>query len=215
MSHSRRFDFDCCHRIENSQSKPVCLWQSHRLGQLITTTSLFCNQCPLDVYKQDSDNPKFLKKCLSRRYTDVFLNKLYNKYTNHTKIILPDNWNNIVDTFSFLQKEQWYVDIGLTGSYIVENIKEHKDIDIIFWIKDIPEYLNWTKNNELPKTILNNIKTDYYLFLEPHYQFFVSLWPNQKKIFTSKYFVPNISCSDPSIEILYDDSLDKILRNEP
>jgi hypothetical protein len=211
MSHCHQFNFDCAHRVENQNSKPVCLWQSHRLGQLITTNSLFCNQCPSDVYKQDSDNPTFLKKCLSRRYANHFLDKLYTKYNNHTKIILPNNWNNIVDSFSFLKKEEWYIDIGLTGSYIVEGVDYHKDIDIIFWIKDIPSYLNWTKNNELPKTILNNIKSDYYIFLEPHYQFFVSLWPNQKKVFTSKYFINNISCSDLSIEILYDDSLDKIL----
>jgi hypothetical protein len=210
QSQPPKFNFTCDYRIGDI-NPAICLWQSKRLGQIIKTTHLFCNQCPSNVYQNKNEDPAFLKKCLNRRYNDTFVNKLYNKYTEHTKIILPNNWTEISNSFNILKQENWFVDLGLTGSYIVKGVENHKDIDIILWINNIIDYLNWIEYNTLPGFILDSIKVDYYLFLEPHYQFFVSLWPNQKKIFTSSYFHNNISCDDETLEIVYNNTLDKIL----
>jgi hypothetical protein len=204
------FDFDCQYRI-GCDSPAICEWQSKRLGHVVTTSYLFCRQCPINVYKYGQNNKDFLKKCFYRRYDKTFFDKLIKKYVNHTKIICPNNWKIINDQFSFLKKYSWFVDIGLTGSYIVENVENHKDIDIVFWVKDIRSYAEWLKNNNLPEKILDGTKIDYYIFLEPYYQFFISLWPNQKKIFTSKYFSSNIS-SGEDLKIVYDSTYEKLLE---
>lgn len=206
------FDFDCKYRI-GCESPCVCEWQSKRLGHIVKTSCLFCNnKCPKDVYEFGNNNKEFLKTCFYRRYDKNFFVKLVNKYINHTKIICPNNWEKINREFSFLREQSWFVDIGLTGSYIVENVESHKDIDVVIWISDIREYAKWLENNILPEK-LYDIKVDYYIFLKPYYQFFISLWPNQKKIFTSKYFGSNISTSE-EFEILYDNTYEKLLEYE-
>jgi hypothetical protein len=198
------FNFDCKYRL-GSNSPAVCLWQSQRLGQIAYTSYLFCERCPLEVRSSGSENKDFLKTCFNRRYDENFLNKLYNKYSSSTKIIVPDNWNKINNFFSSYKKQPWFVDMGLTGSLIVDGVLNHKDIDIIFWIKNIEEYVEWLNKNSLPQ-FFENSKIDYYIFLEPFYQFFISLWPNQKKIYTSKYFNAQISSANDFEIVKYEDN---------
>ena len=206
------FNFDCQYRIGHD-SPAICEWQSKRLGHIVKTSYLFCNhQCPKNVYEFGQHDKEFLKRCFYRRYDNNFFSKLTNKYISHTKIICPKNWQDINNKFSFLKKQSWFVDIGLTGSYIVENIDSHKDIDVVFWINNIRDYAKWSEANILPDRLFN-IKIDYYIFLEPYYQFFISLWPNQKRIFTSKYFSSNISTSE-EFEIFYDNTYEKLLEYE-
>jgi hypothetical protein len=201
------FKFDCQYRL-GSQSPAVCLWQSQRLGQVAHTSYLFCDQCPLQVRSQGKEDKDFLKKCFNRRYDKDFLNKLYHKYDKQTDIVVPNNWQEINNYFNNLKQYDWFIDIGLTGSYIVKGLDNHKDIDIILWIKNITDYVSWSKANSLP-THFNSIKIDYYIFLEPYYQFFISLWPNQEKIYVNNYFTANIKSNN--IQIIHNDFYDKLL----
>ena len=204
------FDFDCQYRI-GTDSPATCVWQSERLGHVVKTSYLFCKNCTSNVHKNGDNDKDFLKKCFYRRYNKNFFEKLSKKYINHTKILCPKNWSMINDKFAELKKLPWFIDIGLTGSYIVDGVNNHKDIDIVFWINNIQQYSIWLENNHLPEYMFDNLKTDYYIFLKPYYQFFVSLWPNQKKIFTSKYFSANISTTE-DLEIIYDNSHEKLLN---
>lgn len=201
------FKFECQHRL-GSQSPAVCLWQSQRLGQLANTSYLFCDQCPISIRRDQQENKDFLKKCFHRRYDKNFLNKLYNKYSKETNISIPNNWQDINDYFSYLKQYDWFIDIGLTGSYIVKGLDNHKDIDIILWIKNIPDYINYINQNPLPIQF-NSLKIDYYIFLEPYYQFFISLWPNQQKIYINNYFTANIKSDN--IQIIHNDFYEKLL----
>lgn len=203
------FKFECQHRL-GSQSPAVCLWQSQRLGQVAKTSYLFCDQCPLSVREHGQENKDFLKKCFHRRYDKNFLNKLYNKYDKETSIIIPDNWQEIDNYFEYLKQYDWFVDIGLTGSCIVQGLSDHKDIDIILWIKNIEDYVSWSDSNSLPAHF-NSIKIDYYIFLEPYYQFFISLWPNQQKIYVNNYFTANIKSDN--IQIIHNDYYEKLLEH--
>lgn len=206
------FKFDCKYRL-GSNSPAVCLWQSQRLGQVAHTSYLFCDRCPSEVRSLGAENKDFLKTCFHRRYDQNFLNKLYNKYTTHTKIIIPNNWNSINDFFSPYKQYSWFIDVGLTGSLIVDGISNHKDIDIIFWIKNIEEYVEWLKYNSLPK-VFENYKIDYYIFLEPFYQFFVSLWPNSKKLYINNYFNSDSISVQSEISVVRNDTYYQFLNEK-
>jgi hypothetical protein len=204
-----QFNFDCKYRL-GCASPAICSWQSNRLGHIVTTSNTFCNQCPDHVRSNGYEDKDFLKKCFNRRYDKNFLSKLYNKYNKENIITIPNNWNEVNNQFCYLKNYDWFIDIGLTGSYIVDGLSNHKDIDIIFWIKNIENYADWLKYNTLPN-YFQNIKVDYYIFLEPYYQFFISLWPNQKTIYVNNYFTTNIMTSS-DIKIIYNDYYEKLLE---
>jgi hypothetical protein len=197
-----RFDFECQYRADNT-SPSICKYQSLRLGHIVSTSYIFCNKiCPKNVYIDGQEDSMFLKRLFDRRYDKDFIQKVVNKYKKKTNIIVPEIWTSINSTYtSLLKKYSWFVDVGMTGSVVVDGVKEHKDIDVIIYINDIDGYIDWISNNELPSRVDNN-KIDYYIYIDPYCQFFVSVWPNSKKIIMNEKFVNNISVpKEYSIEL--------------
>lgn len=187
------YEFDCQFRYSN-ESPAICKYQSLRLGHIVKTSYLFCNyNCPKNVYADGQEDNNFLKKSFDRRYNKDFIQKVVNKYKKKTTIVIPEIWTDI-NTFytSLLKKYSWFIDVGMTGSVVVDGVKDHKDIDVIIYINNIDEYVKWISNNELP-SYLNDKKIDYYIYTDPYCQFFVSVWPNSKKIIMNEKFVNNIS----------------------
>lgn len=193
MQQLRQYNFDCQFRCGND-NPTICKYQSLRLGHLVKTSHLFCNNmCPSKVYEHGEEDITFLKKCFDRRYDKNFLDEVLAKHKTPTKLIVPEIWKGIEHKiYNVLFKEIWFQDVGLTGSVIVDGVNNHKDIDIVISINNIDEYIEWHKNNKLPEKI-NFIKADYYIYIETTNQFFTSLWPNQKKVYLNKIFEDNIS----------------------
>jgi hypothetical protein len=186
------YNFDCQFRCGNNNPS-VCKYQSLRLGHIVKTSHLFCNNsCPKNVYIDGQEDHDFLKKVFNRRYDNYFIEKVLNKHHKKTTIIVPKIWKNINTTYtSLLKKYSWFLDVGMTGSIVVDGIKNHKDIDVIIYINNIDRYVEWISNNELPSHI-DNTKIDYYMYIDPYCQFFTSVWPNSKKIIMNEKFVNNI-----------------------
>lgn len=191
MSENNQFTFNCKHRI-GSNNPAVCLWQSEKMNQIVKTTHIFCKTCPQEVHENGQNNPEFLRKCFNRRYGEEFVKKIHSKYqSNNIKIRIPEQWNHIYNQIKFVLNQGWCEDIGLTGSLIVASIDSHKDYDIVLKINDIENYYKWSISNKLPEYI-NGKRTDCYFVLEPHFQFFVSLWPNTQTVYINEYFGANI-----------------------
>lgn len=201
------FNFDCKHRL-GELSPAICKWQSCRLGQVIKTTNIFCKYCPENVRIHNENSSQFLVKCLHRRYQKDFVCKILNKYRLGATIHIPECWKEIFTKLSYLKNEPWLIDIGMTGSTIVEGLTNHKDYDILLWISDIDKYVEWSLKNKLPETI-GSKKTDFYIFTEPDVQFFVSLWPNLSKVYIHEYFKSKIKVNE-NIEIQYTDKISQI-----
>lgn len=193
MQQLPQYNFDCQFRCGND-NPTICKYQSLRLGHLVKTSHLFCNNvCPSKVYKEGVEDIDFLKTCFDRRYDKNFIDEVVLKYKTPTKLIVPDIWKAIEHKiYNILFKEIWFQDIGLTGSIIVDGVNNHKDIDIVISINNIDGYIEWNKNNKLP-TKINFIKADYYIYVETTNQFFTSLWPNQKRVYLNKIFEDNIT----------------------
>jgi len=214
------YNFNCQFR-ESDNSPCICKYQSLKLGHIVKTSSLFCNhECPKNVYEQGEEDKEFLIKCFNRRYNHEFINKVINKFAKQTKLIVPSIWPEVFRTlYDILSQELWFDDIGLTGSIIVDGVDNQKDIDIVIGIKDINEYIQWSKNNSLPNYI-NNIKTDYYLYATPMDQaketicgsFFLSLWPNKKIIYTNELFKKNIIFPN-DYQVFYNNIIDQLFYN--
>jgi len=187
------YKFDCQFRYNNN-SPTACSYQSCRLGHIVNTSYLFCNNsCPQHIYLDNQEDPIFLKKCFHRRYDKNFISEVIQKYKIKTTIIVPDIWNIINETLrSFIQNQDWFVDIGLTGSIIVQGVSNHKDIDVVIYTKDIKKYIEWKTNNSFPSYI-NGTKIDYYIYTDPMVQFFTSLWPNSQTIILNSQFAENIT----------------------
>lgn len=196
------YQFDCKFRC-GTDSPSVCKYQSLRLGHIVQTSHLFCNNnCPKNVYIDGQEDNNFLKKVFDRRYDKDFIQKVVNKYKKKTTIIVPEIWTSINATYtSLLKKYPWFVDVGMTGSVVVDGVENHKDIDVIIYINNIDEYIEYISNNILPSHV-HNKKIDYYIYIDPYCQFFVSVWPNSKKIIINEKFVNNISIpKEYSIEL--------------
>lgn len=189
---SHQFNFDCEFRCGNT-SPSICKYQSLRLGHIVKTSYLFCNNsCPKKVYLNGEEDNNFLKECFNRRYDINFIQEVINKYKKQTTIIIPKNWQTIYNTFfPLLSQYSWFNDIGLTGSCIVEGVTNHKDIDVVIYINNIDDYITWQNNNTLPSHI-DNTKIDYYIYVNPYCQFFVSVWPNSKSVIINKNFENNV-----------------------
>jgi hypothetical protein len=194
------FTFNCQYRLGN-QSPAICLWQSEKLGHIVKTSNLFCNRCPSGVYMDGDNNKEFLQKCFERRYDKNFLCKVLNKYSTETKIIIPDIWYSIFNTLQYVLDQPWCLDIGLTGSCIVNGAQNHADYDIVFRINNITEYNRWISQNSLPE-LIGKHKTDYYFYTNSDFTFFCSLWPNNKIIEIGNLFIP-IIVTDLDFEIRY------------
>jgi hypothetical protein len=197
-----QFDFECQYRSDNA-SPSICKYQSLRLGHIVRTSYIFCNKvCPKCVHQDGQEDSIFLKRCFNRRYDKDFIQKVVDKYREKTTIIVPEIWNNINTAYTLLLKKySWFVDVGMTGSVVVDGVKNHKDIDVIIYINNIDQYVEWISNNELP-THIDEKKIDYYIYIDPYCQFFVSVWPNSKKIIMNEKFVNNISVpKEYSIEL--------------
>lgn len=188
-----KYNFECDYRVNNN-SPTVCKYQSLRLGHLVGVSHLFCNHvCPKHIYDEGSEDIDFIKKCFHRRYDSVFLDKVLKKHKTKTNIIVPDIWNGIYNIFNnLLCDNDWFIDIGITGSIIVDGVFNHKDIDIVIEINNIDKYIEWVNNNTLPKHI-NHIPIDYFIYIESQNQFFTSLWPNKKAVYMNSYFESNIT----------------------
>lgn len=199
-----QFDFECQYRADNT-SPSICKYQSLRLGHIVSTSYIFCNKvCPKNVYINGQQDDNFIKKCFHRRYDKHFISEVIDKYRKQTTIMVPEIWGKINETFSSLMKNQdWFKDVGLTGSIIVDGVTNHKDIDIVIYITDIDKYIGWKTSNDLPSHI-DNLKIDYYIYIDPMVQFFTSLWPNQNTVIINKQFSNNIKVPK-EYSVLYND----------
>ena len=204
MQQLPQFDFECQYRADNT-SPSICKYQSVRLGHIVSTSYIFCNKvCPKYAYQDGQEDSMFLKRCFNRRYDKDFIQKVVGKYKQKTTIIVPELFDKINKTFGCLIKNQdWFKDVGLTGSIIVDGVTNHKDIDIVIYITDIDKYIGWKTSNDLPSHI-DNLKIDYYIYIDPMVQFFTSLWPNSNTIIVNKQFSNNIKVPK-DYSILYND----------
>lgn len=191
MLQSQQFDFECKFRHKDT-NRHICSYQSIRLGHLVGTSYLFCNNCPKNVYLDEQQDDNFIKKCFHRRYDKHFISEVIDKYSKQTTIIVPKIWKTVDKTFINLKNQDWVKDIGLTGSIIVDGVSNHKDIDIVIYIKDINKYIEWKTTNDLPSHI-DTLKIDYYIYIDPMVQFFTSLWPNSNRIIMNEQFSNNIT----------------------
>lgn len=189
---SSKFNFDCQFRCGN-KSPAICKYQSLRLGHIVKASYLFCNNsCPKNIHEHAQEDDNFLKKCFNRRYDINFIKEVIDKYKKQTTIIIPKIWDTINTTLVPLLKDySWFKDIGLTGSVIVDGVTNHKDIDVVIYINNIDAYTEWHDNNVLPSHI-SDYKIDYYIYIDPYCQFFVSLWPNSNSIIINKNFEHNV-----------------------
>lgn len=204
---------DCCNHIKQNNS--YCKYLSEKTGRLFPVSKAFCNLYCRKVGPFDNreltyeESYKFtstgIEKNISYVMNKPLIKKILINYSLPISIVVPKIWEDIVKNLEPFKEKIGFKEILLTGSIITSTAKEiPKDLDIVLYFDDLNADIIKTFDKKiLPETICN-IKTDYFLcFKQKHAPFFTQLSPNEKKVYVSEWYTPNIVSYPDDFEIIY------------
>jgi hypothetical protein len=177
--------------------KNICSFVSNKIGRLAPTTPIFCKNVCAKIgpfrsnFKNEDD---FIVKAFLRLHDEEIVEKIINKFSTCPTVIIPENWENIKESLSFLKNNKNFHKILLTGSIILkEYCSNLKDIDIVLQYKDFKTLINEYDEikNKLPKEIMGK-PCDYFFSSVSEIGnedfFFTYLDPEKKEFFKTRWF---------------------------
>lgn len=226
---------NCKYLLVEDNGNRYCKFLSNKIGRPQIATKSFCNlKCKesgaYDGRELSAEQERdFVVGSLRRTnplfmLDKAFLGKMLEKYVKKADIIVPEIYPEIKKALEFLNTAQGFKKFYITGSAITSNASRPlKDIDILLWFETMEDYILSGIKKNLPSEI-NGVKTDYFYgsgdFDSLCSLFFCHMCPEEKKIYSSKWFNLNLSSIPEGFTVVnskyeeYDNAL-RDLYNEP
>lgn len=209
-----------CHNLvtDKNNGNLYCKFLTNSIGRLHPTNKSFCNlKCrnfgPYNGKVLSPDCEKEFIITSLKKYNpffvidDNFIIRVLNTYKLPVDIIMPIEYNSILESLNFLYNISGFNDILLTGSMITANASRPlKDYDIVLWFNELEDYLDNRVNNNLPRFI-DGIKTDYFIIIgnkdiSLSSLFFCTISPKNKILYKSKWFELNLRSTPDNFKIV-------------
>lgn len=210
-------EINCVNYVENNTNEAIgyCKFLTNTYGRMFPTNKIFCN---ITCKRRGPYNNKqltkeqeidFIKEGWETMRPRIFgiAEKAYINYNLNADIYIPEIYNDIKNELIFLNNIDGFVKLYLTGSVIIKNIKKPlKDLDIVLQFNTIENYLNFRKLNLLPEKI-KNIPIDWFITIGDKNHdidvYFVYLDPEDKILYTSKWFDLKLNSIEDGIKVVY------------
>ena len=212
-------DTVCCNLVtDKNNGNLYCKFLTNSIGRLHPTNKSFCNlQCrkngPYNGRILSVDDEKEFIISSLKKYNpffiidDKFISRVLNIYKLPVDIIMPIEYDDILDNLKFLYDVVGFNDILLTGSMITGNANRPlKDYDIVLWFNNLEDYINDKVKDNLPKSI-NGVKADYFIIIGDKdislsSLFFCTISPKNKILYKSKWFELNLQSTPDNFTIV-------------
>jgi hypothetical protein len=222
---------ECCNRLTDNLGNNYCKFLSNKLGRPQIVGKTFCNLKCRDSGPYDGktltiqEERDFVVGSLSRVnpafiMDKKFIGKIISKYSLPVDIIIPDEYEMIMDHLKIVNDFKGFKKMYFTGSCVTSNApRPLKDIDVLLWFDTMEDYILTDIKSKLPKNI-NDIKMDYFFGSGDVENlssiFFCHISVEDKKFYVSKWFKPNLKSLPEGFQIVeakyaeYEDAMRKL-----
>jgi predicted nucleotidyltransferase len=156
--------------------------------------------------KEAAEPDKFVFTAWKTLWGSVgFINGVLKRYSLPTRIRVPAEWPAIRRSLAFVLENPAVRSILLTGSVITDAPRPLKDYDVVFWCHDLRAVIDQEAaiRATLP-THVDGVPVDYWFMAAKDVldTFFVSLEPDTKRLYLTRWFTPNLIELEAGIEVI-------------